>query len=368
MSDEPVLAAFNQGLAPTIACFNHATTPLGVDFDKLIAALQVYVTKYLHASWNLSGTLVKSKDFIKGSWAIQFLDDADSPGALAYHDLTPDGYPLAKVFVRTTIKDGQLVSLSASHELAEMWADAAINMMTTGPDPAAMYAYENADPVQGLSFLINGIPMADFVYPSYFESFRKPRSVKFDEMGAVTRPFEILPEGYQIIFKNGRWSQLFGSTAREQAFAKEDRRGHRSEIRMARTGGHDLAQAVYHVGNAIDRVAKAFTDKPGLNAKETSMVFNALKFHLDKLKGVGVIGAQTLGKELNMAANDLQDFIDLLAQADTETNRIAQRIADLSASIQPGMSQTDVDTIKAGLQTEVDKLKGVGVVPPAMKP
>ena len=33
-----------------------------------------------------------------------FLDDADQPGALAYHDLTPDGLPESKVvvFAKTT--------------------------------------------------------------------------------------------------------------------------------------------------------------------------------------------------------------------------------------------------------------------------
>jgi len=40
-----------------------------------------------------------------------FLDNADQPGALAYHDLTPDGLPLAKVFVKTTVDNGDLVSV-----------------------------------------------------------------------------------------------------------------------------------------------------------------------------------------------------------------------------------------------------------------
>jgi len=69
------------------------------------------------------------------------------PGALAYHDLTPDGLPVSKVFVKTTLDNNDLVSVSASHELVEMLVDPAINMMTTGPDPKTMYAYESADPV-----------------------------------------------------------------------------------------------------------------------------------------------------------------------------------------------------------------------------
>src|SRR5712671_7649906 len=103
------------------------------------------------------GDIPKIADFIKGAWAVVFLDDADQPGALAYHDLTPDGLPQSKVFVRTTLQNGDLVSVSASHELVEMLVDPAINMMTTGPDPKVMYAYESADPVEALSFEVQGI-------------------------------------------------------------------------------------------------------------------------------------------------------------------------------------------------------------------
>src|SRR5262249_31056630 len=82
--------------------------------------------------------LVRPTGFLKTGWAVVFLDDADQPGALAYHDLTPEGLPLSKVFVRTTIQNGDLVSVSASHELVEMLVDPAINMMTTGPDSRTM--------------------------------------------------------------------------------------------------------------------------------------------------------------------------------------------------------------------------------------
>lgn len=241
-------AAFNQGAMPFIACFNRAETPLGIDLDKLIAALQVYVDKHVAPVWNCPARLVKSSGYLKGHWALVFLDDADTEGVLAYHELTPDGLPQAKVFVRTTIANGDLVSVSASHELVEMLVDPAINMMTTGPDPKTMYAYESADPVEALSFPVNGIPMCDFIYPSYFETFRKAGSVKFDHMGKVKRPFQILKAGYQIIFKGGKWSEVFGSAAKAKAFAAEDRRGHRSQARshgrLARAEPARIAQAL----------------------------------------------------------------------------------------------------------------------------
>ncbi|MGH8764927.1 MAG: hypothetical protein ACRET8_04360, partial [Burkholderiales bacterium] len=233
-SGTPVLGAFNQGGIPTIACFNKATIPMGVGFDALIAAMQVYVDRHVAPVWGTPAKLVKSTNFIKGGWAMVFLDDADQPSALAYHDLTPDGLPVSKVFVRTTLQNRDLVSVSASHELVEMLVDPAINLMTTGPDPGAVYAYESADPVEQLSFQVKGIAMSDFVYPAYFETFHKAGSVQFDRLKKVRRPFQILSGGYQIIFKNGKWSQVFGSVSKSKRFALEDRRGHRSEQRKRR--------------------------------------------------------------------------------------------------------------------------------------
>src|SRR5439155_23485006 len=46
--------------------------------------------------------------------------------------------------------------------LVAMLVDPAINIMTTGPDPKVMYAYESADPVEQLSFKVDGIAMTDF--------------------------------------------------------------------------------------------------------------------------------------------------------------------------------------------------------------
>lgn len=227
-----VFGAFNQGEVPTITCFNEAKTDLEVNFDDLIAAMQAYVDNFVGPVWATPAKLIKTTGFQKGAWAMVFLDNADQAGVLAYHDLTPDGFPISKVFVKTTLDDHQLVSVSASHELVEMLVDPAINLMTTGPNPRLVYAYESADPVEALSFEVDGIQMSDFVYPAYFEDFHPAGSVRFDQMEKVRKPFQILSGGYQIIMRNGKWSQVFASETKKKAFAKEDRRQHRSEQRI----------------------------------------------------------------------------------------------------------------------------------------
>jgi hypothetical protein len=229
---QPKFAAFDQGQIPKIAVFNQAETKLGLDLDTFVDALQSFVTDHVVPVWGTPARLVRTSSFRAGWWGFVFLDTADAPNALAYHDLTPDGLPLSKVFVKTIGEDGASLTVAASHELVEMLVDPAINLLSTGPDPRASYAYEAADPVEAdsLAFKVNGFAMTDFVFPSYFEAFRKANSTKFDHQGKVIKPFQILAGGYQIIFKNGKWSQL-GSKAKKRALAREDRRGHRSETR-----------------------------------------------------------------------------------------------------------------------------------------
>ncbi len=55
--------------------------------------------------------------------------------------------------------------------------------------------------------------------------------MQFDYLKLVDRPFKLLKGGYQSIFKSGKWSEVFASKAKEARFAKEDRRGHRTELR-----------------------------------------------------------------------------------------------------------------------------------------
>jgi len=232
----PVFAAFDQGQIPTIAVFNQATAPLGVNLDALVAALQKFVTDCVVPVWGTPARLVRTTGFKKNAWAVVFLDTADQANALAYHDLTPDGFPLSKVFVKTITGAGASLTVATSHELVEMLVDPAINMLTTGPDLKSAYAYEAADPVEddSLAFKVNGFKMTDFIYPSYFEIFRKPNSTKFDYRGKVKRPFQILAGGYQIMFRNGKWTEITASAAKKRALKHEDRREHRSEVRKKR--------------------------------------------------------------------------------------------------------------------------------------
>jgi len=115
---------------------------------------------------------------------------------------------------------------------------------------------------------------------------------------------------------------------------------------------------------AVRDVAAAIREKTsGLSVAEEREVLSGLTAHVGELTEVGTTGPMAQKGGTKMAVPTIDEFRDLLAEADAETNRIAQRIADLIASIVPGLTEADANEVKAGLQAEVDKLKGVGVAP-----
>ena len=216
---------------PRIACFNRAKTPMGVDFVALIAAMQKFVDDHFAPVWGTPAKLVKSNGFLEGAWAMAFLDSEDDASLEGYHDLTPEGLPMSKVFVKNILKQKDQVSVAASHELAEMLVDPAANLYSTGPRANRLYDYEVADPVEELFFKVDGIAMTNFVYPTYFENFHKRGSTRFDHMEALELPFALHLGGYQSYFSGGKERTAWGSKAKEVRFKKEDRRGHRSSFR-----------------------------------------------------------------------------------------------------------------------------------------
>ena len=83
--------------------------------------------------------------------------------------------------------------MAASHELAEMLVDPGINLWCAGPK-GRMYAYEVCDAVEEEEFLVDGIPMCNFVYPAYFDLFRTPKSVQFDHNNDIGPSFPNIAE------------------------------------------------------------------------------------------------------------------------------------------------------------------------------
>jgi hypothetical protein len=143
-------------------------------------------------------------------WALVLQDDEpvyDPTGyrIRAYHDLTRDGLPLAKVLV-DRIPEGQLWTHAASHELLEMLADPDINTAVyRHPDAVTvlLYAREVCDPCASYvdGYDIGRWHVSDFVWPEWFQpTARRREDPRFDERRLIDAPFQLRPGGYIAIF------------------------------------------------------------------------------------------------------------------------------------------------------------------------
>ncbi|MBI3447427.1 MAG: hypothetical protein HY049_00700 [Acidobacteria bacterium] len=185
--------------------------------QKVVAALQTQVTRDFAPAWGIDADLryvPKGSKPAAGEWWLVILDNSDQAGALGYHDVTKAGLPLGKVFARTDLDYGEQWSCTASHELLEMLADPSINLTVFDETTAGgrLYAYEVCDACEAepFGYKINGVLVSDFVYPAWFESFRKT-GTQFDHTKKISKPFKLVKGGYIGVYdvrSGSGWTQV----------------------------------------------------------------------------------------------------------------------------------------------------------------
>lgn len=117
---------------PTLVIVFKQTVPLGVSRDDLVLALQKYIDEHLNPAWGCSARLVVADRVGEDDWSLIFADTSDQAQALGYHDLSRAA-PRGFVFVKTSQAAGEPVSVTASHELAELLLDPACNLAAYTP-------------------------------------------------------------------------------------------------------------------------------------------------------------------------------------------------------------------------------------------
>jgi hypothetical protein len=202
-------------MAPeTIVVVNEAKTPIrlpaGKTLQDVINAVQKAHDRDFAPIWGGARTLELDDQIPANSSAIVLLDDADQAGALGYHETTPNGFAMAKVFVKTTQDDGEDAVVTLTHELFEFCADRYCQLGAQGPKNV-FYALEVSDAVEETFYSVDGVSISNFVTPEYFFPGGKATSKPLDFLGQVSRPFQILKGGYMAEFISGRWTQKFGS-------------------------------------------------------------------------------------------------------------------------------------------------------------
>ena len=142
-------------------------------------------------------------------WVIGLLEKPDQPGALGYHDDTPNGKPFMKIFPKLFDNpNGDELSVTISHEVLETLADPNGARAAQWKD-GKFWAYEVCDAVVQDSYAIDGIKVSNFCLPPYFEPVQSPTGLKLDWMGLCKKPLEVRPGGYSQWFDpNKGWQQI----------------------------------------------------------------------------------------------------------------------------------------------------------------
>ena len=245
----PRVAQAGRDGAVTIACIDKTKhSSLGIPLDELTAALQKCYDQFFLPVWGYPVKLYTAKRPRPSDWRLIYFDDAAQAGLLGYHDLTDEGQPISKVFVRSALNAGEHVSVTASHELFEMAIDPIANLWAEGPD-GVEFAYEMSDPVEEDTFMVDGLPMSNFVHPAWFEPIKHPRGTKFDYLGRLSAPFTMSEGGYVIVKQNGQVCEKHCSDEKAARFRAEDRYGHRAEFR--KPGGLKVHPAALKSGAQI---------------------------------------------------------------------------------------------------------------------
>lgn len=195
-----------------VAIVNRSTVLTDPDLAKIVAALQVQVNRDFSPIWGVNATLTaipKTGVIPAGMWWLVVLDTSDEAGALGYHDLTPQGLPCGKAFVKSDIQYGCTPSTTLSHELLEMLADPEINLAAQASD-GIFWATEVCDPCEAdeLGYRIDDVLVSDFITPNWYAP-QYTHGTKVDFCGHLHTPFEIAKGGYAQHFQPGSgWKQI----------------------------------------------------------------------------------------------------------------------------------------------------------------
>ena len=204
-----------------VAVLNHSALVTDDEVKTAVAALQTQVHRDFAPAWGIDAELTfvdKGSEPAAGSWWLVIDDDSEYPGVLAYHTLTAEGLPQVKISVKHAVQAHWAWTMAASHDLMEMLANPMLNLTvfdaadngTTGK----LYVREICDPVSSpeYTYKIDGVVVSNFVFPSWFESFRKKGSSQFDYGNFLKSPFELGKGAYMTVFdvKEGSgWRAVF---------------------------------------------------------------------------------------------------------------------------------------------------------------
>src|SRR5215467_13671978 len=220
---------------PQIAVINESTAISDKDVQAMLPAFDQQWNKDLEPIWGVEAAtftfVPKGETPAAGTWWVVFLDDSDQADALAYHDLTNEGLPISKVFVKTILSDKASISVGATHEICEMAVDPWLNSAYQDPQ-GTFWAGEVCDPVEDdqYGYDVGGVRVSDFVTPNWFG--HKNAAGAIDLQRHTKTAFQVLSGGYAQKFDPQQgWVQVTGAEAARTLRGSQAARGSRRERR-----------------------------------------------------------------------------------------------------------------------------------------
>jgi hypothetical protein len=168
------------------------------DLAEVAGALNEQVQSDIAPAWKVAATVGAYPQAPQGTWRIELRETIEAEDAAGFH-ADERGQPYAQV----ALGDGGW-TVTASHELVEMLVDpfgSRLHGATAlsgweGGSPRVKYLMEPADPCERVEYEVGGVPLSDFVLPSFYRSTPRGSLAAYSHTGAVTEPLQILDGGY----------------------------------------------------------------------------------------------------------------------------------------------------------------------------
>jgi hypothetical protein len=200
-----------------ISVINMTGTVADGDLQHAIRAVNRQIAEDFSPYWGFGARLrlegktgTKKRGFdpadMRGDAVLYLRDVVRIRDAEGYHDRNFSGIPYGIVFLELSAKLKEDWRITLSHEALELLADPEANLLVQGPHPSrpkhkVFHWFEMCDAVQDEHYLIDGVPVSNFVLPLYFTSSDE-RGGRNDFLGTVgpdgktLRSFSINEGGY----------------------------------------------------------------------------------------------------------------------------------------------------------------------------
>jgi hypothetical protein len=181
-----------------VALVDVSGTIEAAELAEVAGALNEQVQADVAPAWRVAATVGAYPQPPQGTWRIELEETIDAPGAAGFH-ADERGQPYAKV----ALQDGDW-TVTASHELIEMIVDPFGSRLHTaaalkgwnGDSARVRYLMEPGDPAEEIHYEVGGVPVSDFVLPSFYRSSPRGSLAAYSHTGSVTEPLQILDGGY----------------------------------------------------------------------------------------------------------------------------------------------------------------------------